>query len=120
MKRWSGVLGCVFVLGCNYDEKCWPRGQGGDPSAGVGSSVVAVGVGAGGFGEEPGAEPQGLDEDEPECAFDSCKMMYTHCMDILRCTREIDWGKTLCAHCLEDCRAERPYRYAECYQCAFE
>src|SRR5262249_13309324 len=48
----------------------------------------------------------------------TCTDMYEACQNKGRpCTREIDPGKTLCAICLDDCRANRPYKYNECYSC---
>lgn len=47
--------------------------------------------------------------------------MYVDCKDKgPSCNREIDRGKTLCAHCLHDCVAKRPYVIKECYQCGFD
>lgn len=56
-----------------------------------------------------------------QLATKSCTDMYEACQDKGKpCTREIDPGKTLCAFCLDDCQANRPYKYSECRSCGFE
>lgn len=51
----------------------------------------------------------------------SCTDMFDACQDKgWPCTREIEWGKTLCAICRDDCQVRRPYKYSECYTCGFQ
>jgi len=51
----------------------------------------------------------------------TCTDMYEACQGKgLPCTREIDAGMTLCGICLNDCLANRPYKYSECYKCGYE
>jgi hypothetical protein len=51
----------------------------------------------------------------------TCTDMYVACMDKgIPCTRHIEWKKSLCAICQNDCQANRPYKYSECYKCGFE
>ena len=56
-----------------------------------------------------------------ECLQKSCTDMFDACQDKGHpCTRQIEPKKTLCAFCLSDCKANRPYKYSECYSCGFE
>jgi hypothetical protein len=51
----------------------------------------------------------------------TCTDMYVACTDMgMPCTRHIEWKKSLCAICLNDCQANRSYKYSECYKCGFE
>jgi hypothetical protein len=51
----------------------------------------------------------------------SCTDMFDACWDKgWPCTRQIEWKKTLCAICRDDCQAKRPYHYSECYLCGFQ
>ena len=54
-------------------------------------------------------------------ASKTCTDMYVACMDKgMPCTRHIDPGYSLCTYCRDDCDANRPYKYNECYKCGFE
>ena len=52
----------------------------------------------------------------------TCTDMYVACKDIKRmpCNRDIDSGYSICAHCRDDCQANRPYKFSDCYKCGFE
>jgi len=51
----------------------------------------------------------------------TCTDMYVACTDKgMPCTRHIDHGNSLCSMCREDCQANVPYRFNECYKCGFE
>lgn len=51
----------------------------------------------------------------------ACVAMFDACQDKgYPCTRKIQPKMTLCALCLDDCIADRPYKYSECYQCGFK
>ena len=51
----------------------------------------------------------------------TCTDMYEACQARgLPCTRHIGRGNSLCALCREDCQANDPYRFNECYKCGFE
>ena len=51
----------------------------------------------------------------------TCTDMYDACMDKgLPCTRHIDHGNSLCAICRDNCQANKPYKFSECYTCGFE
>ena len=50
----------------------------------------------------------------------SCTDMFVACKDKgWPCTKQIDKKKTLCAFCLDDCNADRPYKFSQCYTCGF-
>ncbi len=50
----------------------------------------------------------------------SCTDMFVACQDKgMPCTRKIEWKKTLCEYCRDDCQNKRPYKYDECYKCGF-
>ena len=117
MKK-TAVLVCGFVAACNYDTgECYLRDEGGQ---GAGGGIITP-AGVGGFGEVP-PEPQDAAEPTAGCAPDrTCTDMFDACQDKGHpCTREIDWGMTLCAICRDDCQGKRSYKYAECYKCGFE
>lgn len=138
MKRRRVLLGLVGLLmvcfaACNYTVgDCYPVGQGagaGDVGAGNGA-VVSVGA----SGDQPVGTAQGaLSEaqcNEPPsnaCPQGGCTPTRT-CLDMFEacrerrkpCTREIDYGKTLCEFCRDDCYSKRPYKYSECYKCGFD
>jgi hypothetical protein len=51
----------------------------------------------------------------------TCTDMYEACQDRgMPCTRHIGRGNSLCALCREDCQANDPYQFNECYKCGFE
>ena len=54
-------------------------------------------------------------------ASKTCTDMYVACTDKgMPCTRFINPKYSLCAICRDDCDADRPYKYSECYKCGFE
>ena len=51
----------------------------------------------------------------------TCTDMYVACTDKgMPCARDIDTGYSVCTYCRDDCDANRPYKYKECYKCGFE
>ena len=51
----------------------------------------------------------------------TCTDMFVACQARgMPCTRHIDHGYSLCTYCRDDCDADRPYKYSECYKCGFE
>ncbi len=51
----------------------------------------------------------------------TCTDMYVACQAKgMPCTRFINPKYSLCAICRDDCDADRPYKYSECYKCGFE
>ena len=54
-------------------------------------------------------------------ASKTCTDMYVACTDKgMPCTRFIDHGNSLCAICRDNCQANKPYKFSECYKCGFE
>jgi len=50
----------------------------------------------------------------------TCTDMYEACIDKgWPCIRQVEGGMTLCAHCRRDCKANRPYKFSDCYTCGF-
>ncbi len=130
---WLVALVMMGFAACNYTVgDCYPVGQGAG-AGDVGSGAV-VSVGASGAGDQPVGTAQGaLSEaqcNEPPdnaCPQDgctpsrSCTDMFVACQDKGKpCTREIEWKKTLCEYCRDDCYHKRPYGRAECYKCGFD
>jgi hypothetical protein len=50
----------------------------------------------------------------------TCTDMYVACEDKgWPCTRQTDWGMSLCAACRRDCQNGKEYYTDECYKCGF-
>jgi len=101
--RTGAILLCM-ILGALLAPAC--------DVLGVGGGCDTSGGGAGGGG---GAVPAA------GCTPSrTCLDMFEACQDKgYPCTREIEYKKTLCEYCRDDCKKDRPYKYSECYKCGF-
>lgn len=118
----GGVV-AVLASACDLPYECEIV-----PPGDVGAGYPTGSAGAGDF-PSSGEEDEGGAEDVDSASLamagscspvHPCTEMYEKCEGKKgRCTREIDWGRTLCDYCREDCQDERPYRFSECYQCGF-
>jgi hypothetical protein len=131
MRSWlllsAAVLSVVLGLACNeVDGQCWSNtsgGLGGASTVPIGTGDSPTGDSPGGTGRSPPLHP--LTAGDPQGGgcnpTPTCTEMFTTCQAKgSPCTKLIDPGKTLCAFCLDDCNAKRPYKYSQCYGCGFE
>ncbi|XXT18970.1 hypothetical protein WME94_52975 [Sorangium sp. So ce429] len=118
----SGLL-MVLASACDLTYTCDTVEPGG-----AGDEYPTGSVGAGDYPSN-GADDEPEDEEVGSAQLEMagscspvhpCTEMYEKCEDKRgRCTREIDYGRTLCDYCRDDCQDKRPYKYNECYQCGF-